>query len=598
MFAMPLMAIRKSLGRIAAVMAESLAAKAAALMQCPPGNGSVDDPHSQARAYALDALQAVSGDLSQTPRDYAPLRQTLEGLGPAAAARFVQALDPHGPRSSDTINSRAQDRILVAMNAGAHTQTTGAVVQTIFARTSPGALRALPTMQQHMAKALAREWYPDDPIKRITETNRLAGIFGTDQGQQLLFGGGEDGRIALDARVNALAIIRANSSINAATLTETADPWTNMAIVGPWAQVSALQFLALRGDAPQMLRGTNLDNTVGYAMGYPPTLPPGISPAFAQSKAATATFSYYTQGPARQPVRAVVDQIRRLGGADPQVTVLPIQYSSSGAGPVRLPLFRVFTANGDGYVDNTGRSYTGLQDWKDHNQLPPGIVVFPDQGHLSSGDGGAKLDSADTPATCDTGWKQVKGETNDAMLVGGITAGGALITGTDGLATPSVAGVAVASRAWQAHTGEWLDRSQQGPSVNPPQESTARGLWLNLAADTAGIGAFASEATLARIASAEGELSLMVAWALGRAKGVANATTKAACSAAGIDLTDNGGFMTPQQRAQSILSTRFWGATIARGRGASHDEVFVPGKALAGSEWNEHIGIEAAVKAS
>jgi Domain of unknown function (DUF4781) len=399
MFCMRLTAIRKSLGRIAAVVAESLAAKAAALMQRPAGNGSADDPHSQARVYALDALQAVSGDLSQTPTDYAPLRQTLEGLGPAAAARFVRALNPSGPGHSHMINSKAQDRILQAMNAGAHTQTTGAVVQTIFAQTLPSALRALPSMQQHMARALAREWYPDNPAERIAATNRLAGIIGAAQGQQLLFGSSDDDNIPLDARVDALAIIRANSSITAATLTKTADPWTNRVIVGPLAQANAQQFLAVHGDAPQTLRGTRLDATVGYAMGFPPAVLPGVSPAFVQIKGATVA-SFYTRGPTPQPVQAVVDQIRQLAGADPQVTVLPIVYAGRRVGPVRLPLFRVCTANGDGYVDNTGRSYSSLQDWKDHNQLPPGIVVFPDRGQLTRGaDGGVELDSADTPAT-------------------------------------------------------------------------------------------------------------------------------------------------------------------------------------------------------
>jgi len=525
---MRLTAIRKSLGRIAAVVAESLAAKAAALMQRPAGNGSADDPHSQACVYALDALQAVSGDLSQTPTDYAPLRQTLEGLGPAAAARFVQALNPSGPGRSHIINSKAQDRILQAMNAGAHTQTTGAVVQTIFAQTLPSALRALPSMQQHMARALAREWYPDNPTKRIAETNRLAGIFGAAQGQQLLFGGGDDDNIPLDARVDALAIIRASSSITAATLTKTADPWTNRVIVGPLAQANAHPFLALQGDAPQTLRGTRLDATVGRAMGFPPAVPPGVSPAFAQMKGATAAS--YTPSPARQPVQAVADQIRQLGGVDPQVTVLPIVYASRRVGPVRLPLFRVRTANGDGYVDNTGRSYSSLQDWKDHNQLPPGIVVFPDQGQLTRGaEGGLKLDSADTPGTRHTQGRQVKGMIDDT-LAGGIIAGGALIIGTDGLATPIVAGIAVGSGAWQTHTngGEVPDRLQHGQSINPIEESTARGLWLSLAADTAGMGAFASEAALARIAGTEGEARSAIAWVLGSAKGIATAIHAAA----------------------------------------------------------------------
>jgi hypothetical protein len=526
MFSMRLRAIRKSLGRIAAVVAESLAAKAAALMQRPAGNGSADDPRSQARAYALDALQAVSGELSQAPTDYAPLRQTLEGLGPAAAARFVQALHPSGPGNSQIINSRAQDRILAAMNAGPHTQTTGAVVQTIFAQTLPSAFHALPSMQQHMARALAREWYPDNPIKRIAETTRLAGILAVAQGQQLLFGSGDDDNIPLDARVNALAIIRVDSSITAATLTKTADPWTSIVIVGPLAQANTRRFLALHGGAPQTLRGANLDNTVGYAMGFRPAVLPGVSPAFRQIKGASAAS---TCGPA-QPVQAVVDQIRQLGGADPQVTVLPIEYSSSRNGPVRLPLFRVRTANGDRYVDNTGRSYSSLQDWKEHNQLPPGIVVFPDQGQLTAGaDGGVKLDSAERPATPDTEGKRVKGSADDA-LVGGIIAGGALIIGTDGRPMPFVAGVVVGSGAWQAHTtsSELLDCSPHGQSINPSQDPSTRGLWISLGPDTAAIGAFASEAALARIAST-GELGFAATWALGSA----NAPNGAAFAGAG-----------------------------------------------------------------
>jgi hypothetical protein len=523
MFSMRLTAIRKSLGRIAAVVAESLAAKAAALMQRPAGNGSADDPHSQAHACALDALHAVSGDLSQTPTDYAPLRQTLEGLGPAAAARFLQALNPSRPGSGHIINFKAQDRILAAMNAGPYTQTTGAVVQTIFAQTLRSALHALPSMQQHMARALAREWYPDNPIKRIAETNRLASIFAAAQGRQLLFGRDDD-NIPLDARVDALAIIRANSSITAATLAKTADPWTNRVIVGPLAQANARRFLALHGGAPQTLRDTNLENIVGYAMGFPPAVPRGISSAFAQIKGAPAA-SYGTRAPAQQPVQAVVDQIRQLGDADLQVTVLPIEYSSSRVGPVRLLLFRVRTTNGDGYMDHTGRSYSSLQDWKDHNLLPPGIVIFPDQGQLTAGaDGGVKLDSADTPATFDTQGKQVTGLSDDA-LVGGSIAGGALIIGADGRAMPIVASVAVGA-------GELLDRSQHGQSINPIQDSSARGLWLSLAADTDGMGAFASEAALARVASTGG-LSFAAAGALGSAKVIADATNAAAFTSAG-----------------------------------------------------------------
>src|SRR5215470_11356747 len=53
------------------LVAHSLAAKAAALMQRPAGNGSGNDPHIEARAYAYDALQAISGEPARTPASYA-----------------------------------------------------------------------------------------------------------------------------------------------------------------------------------------------------------------------------------------------------------------------------------------------------------------------------------------------------------------------------------------------------------------------------------------------------------------------------------------------------------------------------------------------
>jgi hypothetical protein len=550
------------------LVAERLAAKAASLMQRPAGNGSINDPHAQARAYALDAIQATSGPLERTPSDYAPLRQLMNSLGPEAAARLVQALNPATTGAGYYGMSQLQQRMLAAMNSGPQTSATSAVVQTIFSETTPGSLHMLPAMQTHMAKALAREWHPDNPSMQASEATRLAGIFATDQGQQLLFGSGNEGRIPLDARVNALAIIRADTSINAATLRQTQDPWTNQAILGPMARANAQQYMSLRGDSPQTLNGTDLDNVVGYAMGLPPTLPRDRSAASAQADAANGRFSYFAQGPGQRPVQAVVDQIRRLGGATPHVTVLPIEFGSSAYGPVQLPLFRVQTPGGDRYVDNTGRSYTSFDDWKEHNQLPAGSMIYPEQGHLSAtSDGQARLASSNTPNTPDTTWKQVKGVLNDVALVGGIIAGGAVILGTGGAATPIIAGIAVASGAWGAYStgSELLDRYQHGQSIDPIHDGTARGLWLGLAANTAGMGAFASEAALARIASTEGRLTSTAAWTIGTAKTAATVTNGAALINAGIDLSANWGAMSPEQRAQSILSMGFWGVTMLAG---------------------------------
>ena len=562
--------LAQSLGddkKLIGVASQGLAAKASQLMQKPAGNGSLDDPHSVARAYALDAIQASSGSLGSTPSDLTPLRNTVTSLGPEGAARFVQALSPTNGGIGMSL-PMAQDRVLKAMNAGPHTDATAAVVQNVFADATPMAIQAIPGMQHDMARALAREWHPEGGAAEQADEKRLDGILGTDQGKELLFGRGNDGQMPVDARVNALAEIRSNKSITASTLQQTDDPWMNPAIVAPIAQANAGQFLSLRGDSAQTLSGTDLDNTVGYAMGFQPTVPKGMSATDAEAKAANGQFSYYASGQGAKPVKAVVDQIHALGGANPKVTVLPITYSSGDSGPVQLPLFRVDTPQGERYVDNTGASYKSFQDWKDNNQLPPGTVFYPSQGHLTANaDGSVKLDHGDTPATPDTTWKQIKGVLNSAAMVGGIIAGGALIIGTDGLATPIVAGIATASGAWGAYqTGSQLYfRSQHGLSLNPVSDSTARGLWLGLAANTAGMGAFASEAALARIASTEGTLGTTAAGVIGTVKAASNVTNAAAFVNQGVDIAQNWGSMNDQQRAESLLSMGFWGVTALAG---------------------------------
>jgi hypothetical protein len=497
----------------------------------------------------------------------------LNDLGPNDAAKLMQALDPRtDPRSN--YSAAAQDRVLTAINGGPHTQVTSAIVQNIFVELTPTQVQAMPSLQTNLAAALAREWYRDNPqtqAKQASETRRLAGILGTDQGPRLLFGRGNDGKIPLDARVNALAIIRNDGMIGATRLEQTDDPWSNPAILGPMARANAQQYLDLRGDRPQRLEGTDLDNTVGFAMGFEPTVPGDASTA--RANAAQGKFSYYPQGPGQkalqaEEVHAVADQIRRLGGNAPEVTVLPIEYGSSDFGAVQLPLFRVQTATGDKYVDNTHRAYSSFEDWKNNNQLPPGTVFYPDQGHLTAGpDGKVKLASSNTPNTPDTTWKQTKGVLHGAALAGGIIAGGAVIIGTDGLATPIVAGIAIGCGAWGAYTSgsELLDRAQHGQSINPLEDSTARGLWLSLAANTTGMAAFASEAALARIASTEGRLSSIAAGTIGTAKVVSNVTNAAAFFDAGRDLAANWSDMTTAQQAQSVLLLGFWGATMAVG---------------------------------
>ncbi|MGO1073884.1 DUF4781 domain-containing protein [Inquilinus sp. CA228] len=561
------------------VVGERLALRAAALMQQPAGNGSADDPHSKALALVLGTVQATSGDLNETPATTAALRRTIISLGPENAARFMQALASRG--GADGIEAMARQRILTAVNDGPPSQAASAVVQTVFAQTTPFDIDKRQGLRQEMAQALAREWFPDDPTQRDAEGRRLDGILGTHQGQVLLFGGGNDGKIGLEGRVGALATVRADRSITADTLKRTDDPWTNPAIVGPQAQDNAKQFLTGRGDDPQTLQGTDLDNTIGYAMGFPPEVPKGMSPEEAQSKVAQGQLSYYAEGPGKDPVGKVVAQIRAVGGENAQVTVLPIQYSSNASGPVQLTLFRVHTASGDKFVDNTGRSYQDFEDWKAHNELPPGDVTYPTDGHLTlKADGTVNLSHGNTPKTVDTTWEEVKSVFDGAALVGGIIAGGALIIGSGGTATPVLVGIGVAAGGWGVYqTGSALiDRSQHGQSINPFTDGDARMLWLGLAANGTGIAAFASAGALTRLAGAGARLSPAAARVIGTTEAVANTANAGAFVDMGIHLASNWGSMTPEQRAQGLLTMGFWGATIGVGarQARSPGEMFNP----------------------
>jgi hypothetical protein len=565
--------------QLISVVGERFALGAAKLMQQPAGNGSASDPHSKALALVLGTVQATSGDLNETPATLSALRRTVISLGPDNAARFMQALGSRG--GADGIQAMVRQRILTAVNDGPPSQAVSAVVQNVFAQTTPFDIEKRDGLRQEMAQALAREWHPDDPVQRDAEARRLDGILGTHQGQVLLFGNGNDGKIGLDGRLGALLTIRGDRSVTADTLKRTEDPWTNPAIVGPQAQDNAKQFLVGRGDDPQTLQGTDLDNTVGYAMGFPPTLPKDMSPEEAQAKVAQGQFSYFAEGPGKDTVGKVVAQIRAVGGDNPQVTALPIQYSSNASGPVQLTLFRVQTASGDKFVDNAGRSYSSFDDWKANNQLPPGDVTYPTNGHLTlKADGTVDLSHGNTPKTVDTTWEEVKGILDGVALVGGIIAGGALIIGSGGTATPILVGIGAAAGGWGVYqTGsELIDRSQHGQSINPFTDGDARMLWLGLAANGTGIAAFASAGALTRLAGAGARLSPAAARVIGTSQAVANTANAGAFVNMGIHLTANWGSMTPEQRAQGLLAMGFWGATIGVGarQARSPGEMFNP----------------------
>lgn len=561
-------------------------------------NNLGEEQKFEARALATAAARAGVGtqrnDKGQL--DFSPLQKTMQALGPEKTAAFVQALalESGAPTSGQTdALANSLHGILIAANSGPQSAATSAAVQNVFALSNsfnpslrPGFTDDGRDTPGAMATALAREWYPDDAAKRDSEASRLQSIFNTEEGRTLLFQASGENRLGLEPRMQALSIIRSDSSINGEKVGQIDDPWTNPLFTGPGAQETANLYLTSRGNEALTLPDKVLDNTVGVAMGLQPKIPDGMSAEEAQRKLANGEISLFAGGDeAYKPVQDIVNQIRTLGGSEPKVTILPVQYSSKELGPVTLPLFRVSTAQGDKFVDNKGRSYESFQDWKEHNDLPPGSMTYPTDGQLTrKTDGSMDLSQGNTPKTADTAGEHIENALDTVALVGGIVAGGVLIIGSGGTLTPVVAGaataVAIGAGGWGAYRGAsaLADRAQHGQSINPFTDGEARMLWLNTAASAAAVGAFGSAARLTQIAGTGARLSPTMAKIAGTTVALSNTADAAAITNMAVYTVANWSKLPAEDRLNNILSMGFWGVSMGVGmrHGQSPKDIFNP----------------------
>ena len=520
----------------------------------------------QAASFATHAVFAT--EINPESR-----RGLIEALGDKAPA-FTQALQLHDTRlgmgfgSGPNIEYRAAAAswLMEGASKGAPTEASTAFVNSTFAAMTNETFRMSPDLGKNTANALAAHWHPNDAAKRDSEARRFEGILGTDQGRDLLYGAGKP----LGSRAENLALLRAHPEWNADTLKSHGNGWENPTIMTERAQARSRDFLELRGDAPVELAGTNLDNTVGFAMGFPPQGIPANETAeqrkAREDAAARGEHSYYQGEPAESATKPVIDQIRAVGGPNAQVTVLPIQYSSGDTGPVDLSLFRVKDASGqDRYVDNIGRRYDSFDDWKKNNQLPSGNVTYPKDGHLTADPaGGVQLQSGNTPKTVDTFGEHVTQIADKAALVGGIIAGGAILIGSGGTAAPIVLG---AASAWGAlRAGESLvDRGQHGQSLNPITDAGARSDWLALGANVLGVAGAGTTAIASRLARNGSALSPAAATAAGYLNVSAAGADGLAAADAGYTLASRWDQLSGGERAQLALSMGFWGVSAGRG---------------------------------
>jgi hypothetical protein len=248
-------------------------------------------------------------------------------------------------------------------------------------------------------------------------------------------------------------------------------------------------------------------------------------------------------------------------------------------GKRQLPLFRVQGPDGnDRFVDDTGRTYNSMQQWKQNNKLPAGQVTYFADGHMSSTpDGKPKTVTEDTHAVLDTFWEKAKPWVDGAVTAVGVVATGAAIIGTGGAALPLILGGVAAYGA--ANAGSTLiDRASHGESLNPLQDADARNAWIDLTTNAVGVAAIGSSIRAARgikgVMDASGKVAgtsddVFRALQMQRfAQGVNTASM--AGDAVGIgnqtyNLATQWEKLSPEQRMLTMGQIAFWGGMAAQG---------------------------------
>ena len=333
------------------------------------------------------------------------------------------------------------------------------------------------------------------------------------------------------------------------------------------------RYTELRGDAPRALSGDTLTDTLAFALQQKPCAPPdekllnslGKLPLMGgfRSLVDVEKWPRYSTK-AQSIIKPVQNQLERLGGPEPKVTVVPIVYNAPEQGMVQLSLFRVQGQDGHEYlVDNTGACYRGIDDWKENNKLPPGRVTYPANGHLPVPGEKPRLVTENTRAVVDTTGEKVVSFLDSTALVGGVVLTGMAVFGTGGAAAP-VAGLVIGAYS-AGRSGEKLyTRATHGESINPLTSPESRADWLSVIGGAAGVGG-----ALARPLGA----SSKVVGAFGTVESAAGAATAAD---AGYQLTFDWDKLPPEQRLAHAQTVLFWGLNTASKKPAASPEATAP----------------------
>nr|MBX2840113.1 DUF4781 domain-containing protein [Gammaproteobacteria bacterium] len=430
------------------------------------------------------------------------------------------------------------------------TEQTDALTLGVFYQLSGDDYPASEPLEQQFASVITRNWTGTGE-SHDEATDRIAGVLGTSQGRDLL---AYNENIPASDRLTMLQLFADNADWDADMLrSHDGNGWTNPTVMTAYAQPIAQDYADLLGDDPISLEGFSLHNTIGFAIG----LPVDENLRGTAEEIAAGEANAYTENSVI--VDAVASSIQEFAGQGntPEVTVLPVMFSDGNSPPRVVPLFRVTVGENEHYVDAAGGVYDDFNEWETESELPSGNFTYPTDGHLTvDAEGVVELSSDNTPKTIDTTGERVANWLDTGAQVGGLVAGGVLIVGTGGAATPFVVGVAVASGGWTAYrAADRLATSvDRGRSIDPINDANARGDWLDFATGVLGVAAAGGQVLNATSRGARGA---------GLVRGLSGAAEVADTAATVNDahtLITEWDNLSASDRALLAVSIAFWGA--------------------------------------
>ncbi|CAK1550843.1 unnamed protein product [Leptosia nina] len=263
------------------------------------------------------------------------------------------------------------------------------------------------------------------------------------------------------------------------------------------------------GDNPQFLGGTDLQNTIGIAMGLPLYNPEDWTKS--ELERAFRGELVFFKGDSLKAINVIADAIVSACDGDSKnyITIIPIELYYNGK-LYELPVFRAhrYKDSKKYYVDNTGRVYDSVSDWYNNSKLPPCKMLYPVDLRLKLRPGYkySHVYVASTPSA--RGDAKVARGIDTVSAVAGISSGVGLLFVSGGLAAPLVV-VGAASAIWGSAraTHQLADRATHGESINPFTNTESRMLWIGIAANVASFGAMGATMRLTSLAARGREIS-------------------------------------------------------------------------------------------